>query len=107
MEERTVSPTKIDENINVIKMGNMKRVHIRVKNGKIQRERMLSARKGWKVKNGQPVQQSFREKINRQVSQRIARVKRRMKLQQAIRKRYLSNLKRNAQIQKVKKWDTL
>ena len=107
MDGKTVSLTQIDENINVIKMGNMKRVHIRVKNGKIQRERLLSNKKGWKVKNGQPVQQSFKEKINRQVSQRVARVKRRMKLQQAIRKRYLSNLKRNAQIQKVKKWDTL
>lgn len=81
---------------NVLKMGRMKMVRVRIRNGKVQRRRKLSAIKGYTTRNGRLIRMSPIERRNRKISARKSKFKRRAKLRQSLRKRKMSLRRRSA-----------
>lgn len=81
---------------NIMKMGRTKMVRIRVRNGKIQRRKKLSAVKGYTMRGGKMTRMSPMERRHRKMGARRSKFKRRAKLRQSLRKRKMSLRRRNA-----------
>ena len=81
---------------NVTKMGRTKMVRLRVRAGKIQRRKKLSAVKGYTFRAGKLTRMSAAERRHRKVGARRGKIKRRGKLRQALRKRKMSLRKRKS-----------
>jgi len=84
------------EESNVTRMGRTKLVRVRIRGGKIQRRKKLSAVKGYTTRGGQLVRMSPTERRHRQMAAKRSKFKRRAKLKQALRKRRMSLRKRSA-----------
>lgn len=81
---------------NVLKMGRTKMVRVRIRKGKIQRRRKLSAIKGYTIRGGKMTRMSPLERRHRKLAARRSKFKRRAKLRQSLRKRSMSLRKRTA-----------
>jgi hypothetical protein len=81
---------------NVMKIGRTKTFRVRVRKGKIQRRKKLSAVKGWTIRGGKMTRMSPIERRNRKMGARRSKTKRRAKLGQSLRKRIMSLRKRRA-----------
>jgi hypothetical protein len=79
---------------NVQKMGRTKIVRVRVRGGKIQRRKRLSTVKGYTFRGGRLIRMSPHEVRRRKIGARRAKIKRRSKLNQILRKRRMSLRKR-------------
>ena len=79
---------------NIMKMGRTKVVRIRIRAGKVQRRKKLSAVPGFTIRGGRMVRMSPMERRHRKMAARRARFKRRAKMKQALRKRRISLRKR-------------
>jgi len=66
----------------------------RIRNGVVQRRKIVSATPGYKIINGKLVRMTSLEKMHRRLAQRKAARKRKPKLALILRKRKKSNLKR-------------
>lgn len=86
---------ELDEG-NITRMGRTKLIRVRIRGGKIQRRKKLSAVKGYTTRGGQLVRMSPTERRHRQMAARRSKFKRRAKLKQALRKRRMSLRKRSA-----------
>jgi hypothetical protein len=86
----------LDESIlhNIQKIGRAKLIKLRVRGGKVQRRKKLSAVKGYTLRGGQIVRMSTTERRNRRMAARKAKIKRRTKMNQILRKRKVSLRKR-------------
>ena len=84
----------IDE-ANVMRMGRTKLVKLRIRGGKIQRRKKLSATKGYTTRGGKLIRMSPNERRHRKLAARRSKFKRRAKLRQSLRKRRMS-LRRRA-----------
>ena len=81
---------------NIMKMGRTKLIRVRIRGGKIQRRKKLSAVKGYTTRGGKLVRMSPVERRNRKMASRRSKFKRRAKLRQALRKRKVSLRRRSA-----------
>lgn len=81
---------------NIMKMGRTKMIRVRIRGGKIQRRKRLSAVKGYTTRGGKLVRMSPVERRNRKMASRRSKFKRRAKLRQALRKRKMSLRRRSA-----------
>jgi len=81
---------------NVMRMGRTKLVKVRVRKGKIQRRKKLSAVKGYTIRGGKLTRMMPQERRHRKLSAKRSKFKRRAKLRQALRKRKISLRKRTA-----------
>lgn len=86
---------ELDEG-NVTRMGRTKLVRVRIRNGKIQRRKKLSAVPGYTTRGGKLVRMSPTERRHRKMAAKRSKFKRRAKLKQALRKRRMSLRKRSA-----------
>jgi len=86
----------LDESIlhNTQKIGRAKLIKIRIRGGKVQRRKKLSTVKGYTIRNGRMVRMSTTELRNRRMGARKAKIKRRSKMNQILRKRKVSLRKR-------------
>lgn len=66
----------------------------RIRNGAVQRRKIVSATPGYKIIDGKLVRMSSQEKMHRRLAQRKASRKRAPKMAMILRKRTKSNLKR-------------
>lgn len=86
---------QLDEaNKNVIKQGRTKVVKARVRGGKVQRRKRVSAVKGYTIRGGKLKRMSMQERIRRKRGQKRGKVKRRAKMARALMKRKRSMRKR-------------
>jgi len=81
---------------NVMKVGRTKVVKVRIRGGKVQRRKKVSAVKGFTIRGGKLVRMSPAEKMRRKMGARKARVKRRAKLARSLIKRRRSLMKRKS-----------
>ena len=81
---------------NVQKMGRKKLVRIRIRKGKVQRRKMVSAVKGYTMRGGKLVRMPAKERLKRKISARKAKIKRRAKLARSLIKRKRALRKRRA-----------
>jgi hypothetical protein len=81
---------------NVLRMGRTKVVRVRIRQGKIQRRRKLSAVKGYTIRGGKMTRMTPMERRNRKIGARRSKFKRRAKLRQSLRKRKMSLRRRTA-----------
>jgi len=81
---------------NVMKIGRTKTFRVRIRKGKIQRRKKLSAVKGWTIRGGKMTRMTPLERRNRKMGARRSKTKRRAKLGQSLRKRIMSLRKRRA-----------
>jgi hypothetical protein len=79
---------------NVQKIGRAKLIKLRVRGGKVQRRKKFSDVKGYTLRGGQIVRMSTTERRNRRMAARKAKIKRRTKMSQILRKRKVSLRKR-------------
>jgi hypothetical protein len=84
----------LDEAANVIKTGRTKLVRVRIRKGKVQRRVKKSAVPGYTIRGGKLTRMMPQERRNRKMAARRAKVKRRSKLSQSLRKRNISLRKR-------------
>lgn len=82
-------------NNNVQRSGRTKIYRIRIRNGKIQRRKKVSAVKGYTIRGGKLIRMSTKERMDRKRGARRAKVKRRAHRAQALRKRRMSLRKRH------------
>jgi hypothetical protein len=75
--------------------GMFKRVS-RVRNGKVQRRKVVANKPGYKTKDGKVVRMTSKEKLVRKRAARIAARKRKSKVAQILRKRKITNRKRKS-----------
>jgi len=87
--------SELDE-ANVTKMGRTKLIRVRIRGGKVQRRKKLSSVKGYTFRGGKLTRMSSQERRHRKMTARRAKIKRRAKLKQALRKRKMSLRKRHA-----------
>ena len=83
-------------NRNVVKQGRTKIIKVRIRGGKVQRRKKFSAVKGFTLRGGRLVRMSAQEKLHRKRGARRAKIKRRSKKSQILRKRKMSLRKRKA-----------
>lgn len=81
---------------NVMKMGRTKLVRVRIRAGKVQRRKKLSAVKGYTIRGGRMVRMPAQERMHRKMAARRSKYKRRAKLRQSLRKRKISLRRRHA-----------
>ena len=81
---------------NVLRMGRTKLVRVRIRKGKIQRRKKVSAIKGYTIRGGKMTRMMPLERRNRKMAARRSKFKRRAKLRQSLRKRRMSLRKRTA-----------
>ena len=81
---------------NIQRMGRMKLVRVRIRKGKVQRRRKVSAVKGFTMRGGRMIRMSPMERRHRKMAARKSKFKRRAKLGQALRKRKMSLRRRNS-----------
>ena len=96
---RTVSEVvrEIIAEANVQRMGRKKLIRARVRGGKVQRRKVVSAVKGYTIRGGKLTRMSSAERLRRRIAQRKGKVKRRAKMARALIKRKRS-LKRRASL---------
>ena len=82
---------------NVQRMGRKKLIKARVRGGKVQRRKVVSAVKGYTIRGGKLTRMSSAERLRRRIAQRKGKVKRRAKLARALIKRKRS-LRRRASL---------
>jgi hypothetical protein len=81
---------------NVQKMGRTKIVRARIRGGKVQRRKKLSAVKGYTIRGGKVTRMTSAERLKRKVSQRKAKIKRKAKMARALIKRKRSMRRRTS-----------
>ena len=81
---------------NVQRMGRKKLIRARVRGGKIQRRKVVSAVKGYTMRRGKLVRMSVSERLHRKRAARRAKIKRRAKMARALIKRKRSLRKRKS-----------
>ena len=81
---------------NVMKLRRTKVVKVRIRGGKVQRRKKVSAVKGFTLRGGKLVRMSPAEKIRRRMGARKGKVKRRAKLARSLIKRRRSLMKRKS-----------
>jgi hypothetical protein len=80
----------------VQKVGRKKIVRVRVRKGKIQRNKTFSNMPGYTIRGGKLVRMSYHERRDRQLGVKRSKFKRAAKLKQSLRKRRTSLRKRGA-----------
>lgn len=80
---------------NVQKMGRKKLIKARVRGGKVQRRKVVSAVKGYTIRGGKLTRMTSAERMRRRISQRKGKIKRRAKMARALIKRKRSLRKRS------------
>jgi len=80
---------------NVQKMGRKKLIKARVRGGKVQRRKVVSAVKGYTIRGGKLTRMTAAERLRRRISQRKGKIKRRAKMARALIKRKRSLRKRS------------
>ena len=95
MFESIEASLELDEG-NITRMGRTKLVRVRIRGGKIQRRKKLSAVPGYTTRGGKLVRMSPMERRHRKMAAKRSKFKRRAKLKQALRKRRMSLRKRSA-----------
>ena len=95
---RTVSEVvrEIIAEANVQRMGRKKLIKARVRGGKVQRRKVVSAVKGYTIRGGKLTRMSASERLRRRIAQRKGKVKRRAKLARALIKRKRSLRRRKS-----------
>ena len=96
MFESLEASLELIEASNITKMGRTKLVRVRIRGGKIQRRKKLSAVPGYTTRGGKLVRMSPMERRHRKMAAKRSKFKRRAKLRQALRKRKMSLRKRSA-----------
>jgi hypothetical protein len=81
---------------NIQRMGRMKLVRVRIRKGKVQRRKKVSAVKGFTMRGGRMIRMSPMERRHRKMAARRSKFKRRAKLGQALRKRKMSLRRRSS-----------
>lgn len=81
-------------NPNIMRQGRTKIVKARVRGGKVQRRKRLSAVKGYTIRGGKLKRMSMQERLRRKRAQRRAKVKRRAKMARALMRRKRSMRRR-------------
>ena len=81
---------------NIQKMGRKKLIRARVRGGKVQRRKVVSAVKGYTIRRGKLVRMPAAERLRRKMSARRAKMKRRAKMARALIKRKRSLRKRKS-----------
>jgi len=81
---------------NVQKMGRKKIIRARVRGGKVQRRKVVSAVKGYTIRSGKLIRMSTAESRRRKLGQRKGKLKRKAKLARALIKRKRSLIKRKS-----------
>lgn len=81
---------------NVQRMGRKKLIKARVRGGKVQRRKVVSAVKGYTIRGGKLTRMSSAERLRRRISQRKAKVKRRAKMARAMIRRKRSLRRRQS-----------
>lgn len=81
---------------NVQRMGRRKLVRLRIRGGKVQRRKTLSAVKGYTIRKGKMVRIPPSERLKRKLGARRAKIKRRAKLARSLIKRKRSLRKRRS-----------
>jgi hypothetical protein len=81
---------------NVTKMGRTKLIRLRVRGGKVQRRKKVSAVAGMTMRGGKMVRMSSKERRNRKLSAMRSKFKRRAKMKLSITKRKRSLRKRQS-----------
>ena len=81
---------------NTLRMGRTKMIKVRIRNGKIQRRKKLSAVKGYTIRDGKLTRMTPMERRHRKMAAKRSKFKRRAKLRQSLRKRRMSDRKRTA-----------
>ena len=81
---------------NIQKMGRTRLVRIRIRKGKVQRRKKMSAVPGYTMRGGKMIRMSSTERRNRRMAVRKSKFKRRAKLGQALRKRKQSLRRRSS-----------
>lgn len=79
---------------NVVKQGRKKIIRARVRGGKVQRRKVLSAVKGYTIRGGKLVRMPAAERLKRKLAARRAKIKRKAKAARALMKRKRSLRKR-------------
>jgi hypothetical protein len=79
---------------NVQRMGRKKLIRARVRGGKVQRRKVVSAVKGYTIRGGKLTRMTAAERLRRRISQRKGKMKRRAKMARALIKRKRSLRKR-------------
>jgi hypothetical protein len=79
---------------NVQRMGRKKLIRARVRGGKVQRRKVVSAVKGYTIRGGKLTRMKAAERLRRRIAQRKGKIKRRAKLARALIKRKRSLRKR-------------
>ena len=79
---------------NVQRMGRKKLIRARVRGGKVQRRKVVSAVKGYTIRGGKLKRMTSAERLRRRIAQRKGKIKRRAKLARALIKRKRSLRKR-------------
>jgi hypothetical protein len=83
-------------NESALKIGRKRIVRVRVRKGKIQRNKIFSSMPGWTIRGGKLVRMSYHERRDRQLGAKRGKFKRLAKIKQTIRKRKTSLRKRGA-----------
>jgi len=96
MKSLVSSNDNIQEASNVQKMGRKKLIRARVRGGKVQRRKVVSAVKGYTMRGGKLTRMPASERLKRKISQRKAKIKRKAKAARALMKRKRSLRKRAA-----------
>ena len=81
---------------NVQKMGRKKIIRARVRGGKVQRRKVVSAVKGYTIRSGKLIRMSPAERRRRKLGQRKGKLKRKAKLARELIKRKRSLIKRKS-----------
>jgi len=92
--EETEQLDEAKRNPNVIKQGRTKIVKARVRGGKVQRRKKLSAVKGFTVRGGKLKRMSMAERLRRKRGQRRGKIKRKAKMARALMRRKRSMRRR-------------
>lgn len=85
-----------EKSTGVMKIGRMKLIRARVRNGKVERRKKVSAVKGFTLRGGKLVRMSPTEKMHRKMGARRGKIKRRAKMARALIKRRRSMMKRKS-----------
>jgi hypothetical protein len=81
---------------NVQKMGRIKLIRARVRGGKVQRRKKVSAVKGYTIRGGKLTRMKAAERLRRRISQRKGKIKRKAKLARSLIRRKRSLRKRKS-----------
>jgi hypothetical protein len=82
-------------NNNVQKMGRLKLIRLRVRNGKVQRRKKLSNTKGYTIRHGHLMRMSQLERRHRKLGARRAKIKRRAERSKILRKLHIALRRRH------------